>query len=89
MAANGDIMTTEIVDDSHAGLFGEQPGIGELPANKFARDVADRVAMEADDVRSFDRLFRQCAQKFGDRVGVVERDVAFDAGDFEQRNVVM
>ena len=89
LAADGDVVAAEIADDAHAGLLGEQPGIADLPANQFARDVADRVTVEADEVRSFDRFLRQRAQEFGDGFGMMQRDVAFDAGEFEQRHVVL
>ena len=47
------------------------------------------MAVEANQVETPSRFARQRAQQLGDRLGVVQRDVALDAGQLDERHVVL
>src|SRR3954453_144028 len=82
-------MTTEITNDSHTSLFRDQPRIANLPTDLFARYVANRVAVKADQCRSFNGFGRQRAKQRGDGIGMMEREVSFDACELQERNIVL
>ena len=84
LAADGDVVPAEIADHAHAGLLGEQPGIADLPTDLLAGDVADRVAVEADQVDAFAIRCGSVRKQLGDRFGMMQRDIALDAGQLER-----
>ncbi len=89
LAADGDVVAAEIAHHAHAGLLGEQPGVADLPTDLLAGDVPHGVAVEADEIAFLRDSRGNVREQLGDGFGVVQRDVALDAGQLEQRHVVL